>query len=156
MAESAAQQKAKAREEAEANTAADSGLDLAPTAGARNVLTAGMVQPPGVQERRRRKARKERTGPFIKYVGNASHRVIRAADWGALGFDSKDEKNKLEVLWGPKNDYMVESSKFSDDQLDYLLIDDIQPGGGHAFLEVDFDTDEDGNKVLVQVLDDEE
>lgn len=152
MADSAAQQKAKAREEAEANTAADTGGGVEPPAAGRNVLTAGMPQPPGVVERRRRRARKQRKGPFVKYVGNASHRVIRASDWAQLNFEEKSSKHDSEVLFGPKNDYMVESSKFSEEQLDYLLIDDIQPGGGHAFLEVDFD--EDGQ--LVQVVDEDD
>jgi hypothetical protein len=164
MAETAAakaQREAKARQEAEANTAADTpdALELAPKPGERrNVLTAGMPQPPGVQARRsRRSRRQERRGPFVKYVGNASHRVIRAADWGQLGFPPKDEKaGHQEFLWGPKNDYMIESSKFTDEQLDYLLIDDMQPGGGHAFLEVDYDEDDDGNRVLVQVVDEDE
>lgn len=160
MTETAAQKRdreAKARSEAEANTAADTPgeMEIAPTSGARNVLTVGMPQPPGVRERRsRRSRRKERTGPFVKYVGNASHRVIRASDWGQLGFEGKEAGN--EFLWGPKNDYMIESSKFSDEQLDYMLIDDIQPGGGHAFLEVDFEEDDDGNRQLVQVVDDDE
>lgn len=139
---------------AESGTDATSGGLESPTSGTRNVLTSGMPQPPGVKARRaRRKARQERQGPFVKYVGNASHRVIRAGDWGQLGFEGKEAQQ--EVLFGPKNDYMIETSKFSDEQLDYLLIDDMQPDGGHAFLEVDYDTDENGNKVLVQVTDDE-
>lgn len=139
--------------QAESATDATSGGLESPTSGTRNVLTSGMPQPPGVKARRaRRKARAERQGPFVKYVGNASHRVIRAGDWGSLGFEGKEASQ--EVLFGPKNDYMIESSKFSDEQLDYLLIDDMQ-GGAHAFLEVDYDTDDDGNRVLVQVLDDE-
>jgi hypothetical protein len=37
---------------------------------------------------------------------------------------------------------MVESSQFSDEQLDYLLIDDVQRGTNvHNFLEVDFNED---------------
>mgnify|MGYP000922524918 FL=1 len=44
---------------------------------------------------------------------------------------------------------MIEVSAFSDEQLDYLLLDDTQPGGGQSFLEMDYDAD--GN--LVQVVD---
>lgn len=128
-----------------------------PSEKARNVLTEGMPQPPGVRERRARRARRqERQGPFVKYVGDASHRVIRAADWAQLGFEPKSkDAGHQEFLWGPKNDYMVESSKFTDEQLDYLLIDDMMPGGGHSFLEVDWDEDDNGNKVLVQVVDED-
>lgn len=129
--------------------------DSAPQA--RNVLTDSLPQPPGVQQRRARRAKsKERKGPFVKYVGNASHRVIRAADWGQLGFTPKDkDKGHQEFLWSPANDYLVESAQFTDEQLDYLLIDDVMPGGGHSFLEVDYDEDEDGNRVLVQVTDED-
>jgi hypothetical protein len=122
------------------------------TAGSRNVLTEDLPAPPGVRDRRARRARRnERTGPFVKYVGNASHRVIRESDWGQLGI--KDGK---EVVWEPKNDYMVESKKFSEEQLDYLLIDDMMPSGGHSFVEVDYEEDDEGNRHLVQVIDDED
>ncbi|QHB37438.1 hypothetical protein PP339_gp032 [Mycobacterium phage Onyinye] len=125
--------------------------------GARNVLTENMPQPPSISQRRRRSKALERKGPFVKYVGGASHRVIRAADWGQLGFKPKDEKTgHQEFLWSAKNDYMVESEKFTDEQLDYLLIDDVMPGGGQSFLEVDYEEDENGNKVLVQVVDEDE
>lgn len=124
-----------------------------PEEKAHNVLTAGMPQPPGVQARRnRRVARKERKGPFVKYVGAASHRIIRPSDWGSLGFKPKDkDAGHQTFVWDPRNDYMVESSKFTDEQLDYLLIDDVQHGtNAHSFLEVDYDE----NGQLVQVTDD--
>lgn len=132
----------------------------APT-GARNVLTETMPQPPGVVQRRRRSKATQRKGPFVKYVGGASHRVIRAADWGELGFKPKDATKDnpgqhQEFLWSPQNDYMIESEKFTDEQLDYLLIDDLMPGGGQSFLEVDYEEDENGNRVLVQVVDEDE
>ena len=141
-----------------ANAEADSSASITDTVGnsaSRNVLTDGHPTPPGLQERRsRRTRRKERTGPFVKYVGSASHRVIRPSDWGQLGFKPKDEKvGHMEFLWNPKNDFLIESSKFTDEQLDYLLIDDVMPGGGQSFLEVDYYEDEAGNKVLAQVVD---
>jgi hypothetical protein len=42
---------------------------------------------------------------------------------------------------------MIPCSEFTDEQLDYLLVDDTQPKGGHSFLEVDYD--DDGNVVQV-------
>lgn len=149
--ETAAQKKQ--REEAEA---ADKASTVQrPDENSRNTLTDGVPTPPGVKERRaRRVERKRRQGPFVKYVGQASHRIISPADWKQLGFKpaSKDESlNGIE--WNPKNDYLVESSKLTDEQLDYLLIDDLQAStGAHSFLEVDYD--EDGQ--LVQVIDDED
>lgn len=126
-----------------------------PDESARNTLTEGMPTPPGLSARRsRRAARKTRKGPFVKYVGAASHRIIRPHDWATLGFTPKDkEQGHPTVVWDPKNDYMVESSKLTDEQLDYLLIDDVQHGtNAHSFLEVDYD----GDGQLVQVLEDEE
>lgn len=151
MSETAAQKKQ--REEAEAAAAA--AAVERPDERAHNVLTEGMPTPPGLRDRRaRRAARKTRKGPFVKYVGAASHRVIRPADWGSLGFTPKDKESGHQTFsWGPKNDYMVESSKFTDEQLDYLLIDDVQQGtNSHSFLEVDYDDD----GQLVQVLEDDE
>ena len=117
---------------------------------ARNVLTEGMPQPPSVVARRRRRVeRAARKGPFVKYVGSASHRTIRPSDWKSLGITLKDAEATHE--WNTKNDYMIESKSFSDEQLDYLLIDDTVHNGGHAFLEMDFD----GNGQLIQVVDDE-
>lgn len=147
----------KKREEAEkaaADQAAASAVQR-PDEQARNVLTDGMPQPPGARERRsRRVARKRRQGPFVKYVGQASHRVITPTDWRQLGFTPKDKETGHQTFeWTPKNDFMIESAKFTDEQLDYLLIDDMQHGGtAHSFLEVDYD--EDGQ--LVQVVDDED
>lgn len=151
MAETAAQKKA--REDAEA--AASSQAPVEGTEQARNVLTDSMPQPPGVKERRaRRVARKQRQGPFVKYVGGASDRVIRPPDWQSLGFKPADkEEGHKTFVWGIANDYMIEVSQFTDEQLDYLLIDDLQQGSGaHSFLEVDYDD----NKQLVQVVYDDE
>jgi hypothetical protein len=100
--------------------------------------------PPG--SRRRRVEKKQRTGPFVKYVGPASERSVQKHDWVALGIDPGKATSQV---WNLKNDYMLESEGFSDEQLDYLLIDDMQQTGGHSFLEVNYDSD--GN--LVQVTD---
>jgi hypothetical protein len=99
--------------------------------------------PPG--SRRRRVEKKRREGPFVKYVGAASQRTISVPDWKSLSI----EPGKAPHVWDIKNDFILEDSLFSDEQLDYVLIDDLQPNGAHSFLEVDYDTD--GN--LVQVVD---
>lgn len=104
---------------------------------------SGQSLPPG--DRRRRVEKKRRTGPFVKYVGSSSDRIIHPHDWKTLTIDpGKGGSN----TWNQGNDYLIETSQFSDEQLDYLLIDDMQPSGGHSFLEVDYD--DDGN--LVQVV----
>lgn len=119
-----------------------------PGSQTRNVLTEGMPQPPGTIARRARRTQRERRkGPFVKYVGAASHRIIRPAEWKSLGVDLKNKDATHE--WNTKNDYMIESAQFSDAQLDYLLIDDVVHNGGHSFLEVDFNDD----GQLVQVVD---
>lgn len=115
-------------------------------------LTPDMPQPPGVVERRRRVPKKQRKGPFVKYVGAASHRRIHPHQWKILGVDVKQDKDKNVVghEWSPANDYMVESDQFTDAQLDYLLIDDVSKAtGAHQFLEVDYNKD----GQLVQVTD---
>jgi hypothetical protein len=149
--ETAAQKKEREASEQEAAAAAVQ----RPDEKARNTLTEGMPTPPGLRARRaRRSARKARKGPFVKYVGAASHRIIRPHDWAQLAFTPKDkDQGHLTFTWDPKNDYMVESSKFTDEQLDYLLIDDVQHGtNAHSFLEVDYDDD----GQLVQVLEEDE
>jgi hypothetical protein len=95
-------------------------------------------KPPG--DVRRRAPKKQAKGPFVKYVGDASHRIIRPPQWRSLGIDVKDDTTHV---WSVQNDKLIPSEQFSDEQLDYLLIDDMQPKGGHAFIEVDYD--EDGN-----------
>jgi hypothetical protein len=98
-------------------------------------LPKNAPQPPG--DVRRRSSKPKRQGPFVKYVGRASHRKITAPQWKSLGIELKDEK--AEHVWSVANDKMIESEKFSDEQLDYLLIDDRQSGSNtHAFVEVDF------------------
>lgn len=96
--------------------------------------------------RTRHVERKRRTGPFVKYVGTAAKRTITSAQWRQLGIELKDAKAGHQ--WSEANDYLVESAQFSDEQLDYLLIDDVGPNGQHDFIEVDYDEDHD----LVQMV----
>lgn len=95
-------------------------------------------RPPG--DLRRRAGERKRKGPFVKYVGSAAVRKITGPQWRSLGIDLKDKD--AEHNWAVANDKMIEADKFSDAQLDYLLIDDLQQGSGaHAFLLVDYDED---------------
>jgi hypothetical protein len=95
-------------------------------------------RPPG--DLRRRVGKAQRKGPFVKYVGSAAVRKITGPQWRSLGIELKD--SNAEHNWGIANDKIVEASNFSDEQLDYLLIDDLQQGSGaHAFLLVDYDDD---------------
>jgi hypothetical protein len=120
-------------------------------------LTPDMPQPPAVKERQQRRvAREQRKGPFVKYVGAASHRRIHGHHWKTLAIECTKTKTDdgVETVdgheWSAKNDFMIESSKFTDAQLDYLLIDDTSKAtGAHEFLEVDYDKD----GQLVQVTD---
>jgi hypothetical protein len=108
-------------------------------------LPKGAPQPPG--DIRRRSPKPKREGPFVKYVGRASHRKITPAQWKTLDIELHDDK--ATHTWSVGNDKMIESSEFSDEQLDYLLIDDRQAGSNaHAFVEVDFDD----KGQLVQVV----
>jgi hypothetical protein len=117
--------------------------------GKNKALPANAQRPPG--DVRRRVARKQRKGPFVKYVGAVSHRMIRPAQWKSLGIDLKDDT--ATHVWSVNNDKMIESSEFSEEQLDYLLVDDLQKGTNtHAFLEVDYN--DKGQLVQVQYEDD--
>jgi hypothetical protein len=108
-------------------------------------LPANAPKPPG--DIRRRAPKPTRKGPFVKYVGDASHRKITPAQWKTLGIGLHDDV--ATHTWSVANDKMIESSEFSDEQLDYLLIDDRKAGSNtHAFLEVDYN--ESGQ--LVQVV----
>lgn len=112
---------------------------------------------PGSRRRRSRTAAQRRQGPFVKYVGPASQRDIEPHDWATLAIVPDDDADPFtKVVWNIKNDKMIETKFFTEDQLDYLLIDDMQPGGGHSFLEVDWVQDADGNTVLDQVVYDDE
>jgi hypothetical protein len=115
----------------------------------RPVLTPDMPQPP---KRGRRVRKAQRKGPFVKYVGHASCRQITPPDWKTLAHENPPKDGFQTDTWDLKNDFMIESSKFTDEQLDYLLIDDVQGNGAHSFLEVDYDAD--GN--LAQVVEDDE
>ena len=110
----------------------------APPEGSNQSNMPAAQRPPG--DLRRRSGPTKRKGPFVKYVGSAALRKITPAQWKSLAIGLKDDK--VEHVWAVKNDKMVEVSQFSDDQLDYLLIDDLQQGtGAHAFLLVDYDKD---------------
>lgn len=109
------------------------------------------ARPPG--DLRRRGKKEKRKGPFVKYVGAAALRRITPAQWNSLAIDLKkvgdgDDARVVESTWSVANDKILEASKFSDDQLDYLLIDDLQQGTNvHAFLLVDYNE----NDELIQV-----
>ena len=104
-------------------------------------------RPPGDLRRRTRKD--HRDGPFVKYVGTAAIRKITPPQWKSLNIALQNDD--AEHSWTVANDKMLEANLFSDAQLDYLLIDDLQQGSGaHAFLLVDYDSDGD-DAQLVQV-----
>lgn len=127
------------------------------TTGSRNVLTDNMPQPPGVKLRRRvrRADAKRRSGPFAKYVGSSVLRTIRPQDWKTLGIELDKEATTRTDSWSIKNDYLLETSLFTDEQLDYLFIDDTNKvTGAHEFLEVDYD--ENGDLVQVPYEEDED
>ena len=110
-------------------------------------LAPGAPKPPG--DIRRSGKSTKRTGPFVKYVGNASHRKITPAQWKSLAIELHDDT--VTHIWSIANDKMIESSEFSDEQLDYLLVDDRQSGSNtHAFLEVDFNADGQLEQVVQQ------
>jgi hypothetical protein len=141
-----AQQKAAAEQKAEEQTAEEQKAVEKPVSGGNRVLAPDAQRPPG--DIRRRTDRKKRTGPFIKYVGAASHRIIRPYQWATLQIPLKDKE--ATHTWNVANDKMIEADKFTDEQLDYLLIDDLQSGSNaHAFLAVDYDND--GKLVQVDV-----
>lgn len=92
-------------------------------------------------KRTRHVTSKGRKGPFVKYVGAAEKRTILPHEWRALGIELKDPKASHE--WSAANGFLVESSQFTDAQLDYLLIDDVQYGTNTpTFIEVDTDNDD--------------
>lgn len=117
-------------------------------------------RPPG--DLRRRGSRTKREGPFVKYVGPAAQREISGPAWKSLAIPLKSDEGQKEGeerpvaashYWNVGNDKMIESKHFSDHQLDYLLIDDLQQGtNAHAFLLVDYDKDDTSdNPQLIQV-----
>lgn len=79
-------------------------------------------------------------GPFVKYVGDATQRIITPAHWGQRHPDLTSETTHV---WDMKNKFAIPVSEFSEGQLDYLLIDDLQANGGHSFLEMDYNADGD-------------
>lgn len=56
------------------------------------------------------------TGPWIKYNGIATVRILCDLDWQALGIDSS-----LYCEWNYLNEMKLPKSMFNDEQLDYLL-----------------------------------
>lgn len=135
----------------ETKAAASGGSGASPSQSKNKVLPANAQRPPG--DVRRRVAKRRREGPFVKYVGPVSHRMIRPEQWASLGIELKDKT--ATHVWSVNNDKMIESSEFSDEQLDYLLVDDLQKGTNtHTFLEVDYD--DDGQLVQVQYEDSSE
>lgn len=144
-------QAAKDREAADTPNAPVVAETPKPPSGQNRSLPPGTPRPPG--DLRRRVARKQRTGPFVKFVGSASHRIIRPEQWGELNVELKNAK--ATHTWNVDNDKMIEASEFSDGQLDYMLIDDMQQGiGSHSFLLVDYDDSD--PPQLVQVVEDQE
>lgn len=97
-------------------------------------------------EKEPRRIGERRKGPFIKYVGPAARRVIRPHHW-KMKVDDRVKDAEATHEWSVKNDKLVPMSEFSADQLDYLLNEDFQIGGGHAFLKVDY---KDGKLVQVK------
>lgn len=135
----------------ETKAAAASGSGSGGGTSKNKVMPANTPRPPG--DVRRRVPKKRREGPFVKYVGPVSHRMIRPQQWASLGIELKDKT--ATHVWSVNNDKMIESSQFSDEQLDYLLVDDLQKGTNtHTFLEVDYD--DDGQLVQVQYEDSSE
>lgn len=101
--------------------------------------------PPG--DIRRKTRRERRSGPFVKYVGAAAVRTINPTQWHTLAVPLKSDT--ATHTWSFENDKMIEAAHFSDEQLDYLLVDDLQPGRNtHSFLLMDYD--EDGQLVQVE------
>lgn len=111
------------------------------------VLPKDAERPPGDIRRRNTGAKKQRQGPFIKYVGLAARRQIDPTAWATLNIELKDKK--ATHVWDLSNDKLVEANSFTDDQLDYLLVDDTSRDGIKNFLAVDYDKD--GNLEQVEI-----
>jgi hypothetical protein len=101
---------------------------------------AGPLEP----ERRVRRVRPE--GPFVKYVGTGTNRLIQPHHWKQKLQDKVHDPDATHD-WNVDNNFCIPVKEFSDHQLDYLLVDDRQDNGAHSFLEVDYDD----NDQLVQV-----
>lgn len=55
-------------------------------------------------------------GNFIQYIGSATRRIITEADWESIGV-----KSGKDVEWSFKNEFKVNSKKFTKAQIKYLL-----------------------------------
>lgn len=53
---------------------------------------------------------------FVRYVGEATRRVITKADWAKAGFEGVETTE-----WSIANDQALASEDFTDAQIDYLL-----------------------------------
>lgn len=113
--------------------------------------------PPAPTPQRRAEPDAKTGGPFVKYVGEASQRLIKPHQWVATVGQHPDSTDEKPVTfesssWDKTNSKIIPVSKFTNKQLDYLLLDDLQapPKGGHSFLEVDYDKD--GKLVQVHLL----
>jgi hypothetical protein len=52
---------------------------------------------------------------LVKYVGDASIRIISAEDWAKVG-----AKGVQDTVWDRKNKFTIPESELTDEQLDYI------------------------------------
>lgn len=82
-----------------------------------------------------------RKGPYVKFVGQASHRIIRPHHWRQKFPTDKLKNPNATHKWNPGNGLMIPVKEFSESQLRYLLEEDTQKRGGHSFLLMDYNRD---------------
>jgi hypothetical protein len=63
----------------------------------------------------------ELEGPQVRYVGQATRRILTPKDWENVGVDDTEHKT---YVWELSNSKMIPKSDFSEKQLAYLMIDD--------------------------------
>lgn len=90
----------------------------------------------------------QRKGPFVQYVGPCAKRSIAPHEWRSILSAENIKEAGVIHEWNTKNKKMIPVAAFSDHQLDYLLVEDMQKNGGHSFLEVDYNE----NGQLVQII----
>ena len=56
------------------------------------------------------------SGKFIRYVGEATRRIISKEDWASIGIESEGGDQ-----WTIANDLKVETASLSQDKINYLL-----------------------------------